>query len=350
MIISFNPIIFQSQDAEIQSTLSKILLELMITSIHFVDIKSVSEIFYDENGKYIFDLNVISKIHFSSQQQKNFKDFLNKKSRENITGLYKQHLRQIVIGNNIHNKEIHPKNAYKIITERSKVIVENGINDWKFIKGICQKYSSCKMTRKSIYQLLNRAIKDEVLEPENCGGIGEITKVTQKWINSNRYENIYQYKLMAIFDSDKQDSNKFITPHKSKIQYFKKLENISAIQSFDYEYEPTDLIIWHILYKRKIENYIPLNVLFANVKLMTTKQETELNAKTDHELDFIEYNQDNIGLSGQKIKEQFPEMFLSDFTYRDFEQRCKHHKIFLQEANELVSEMEQILLKIAKII
>ncbi|BDA75411.1 hypothetical protein CAL7716_095770 [Calothrix sp. PCC 7716] len=348
MIISFNPIIFQTQDSEIQSILAKILLVLMETNIHFIDIKSINAIFYDENFKYIFDSNVISRTHFSLQQQKTFKEFLNKKSQVTITNLYKQHLKHIVIGSNGDKKEIEPKHAYKIITERSKVIVENGINDWKFIKGICQKYSS-GTKRRSIYELLNRAIKDELIESENCGGVGEITKVTQRWINSNRYQNIYQYKLIAIFDSDKQDSNKFITPHKSKIEYF-KVKTISTVQPIDYEHEPTDLILWHILYKRKIENYVPLNVLFKNVTLITPQQQTELENKTNDELDYIEYNQDNIGISEPRIKEQFPEMFLSDFSYRDFEKRCEHHKVFLLETNELVSEMEQILLKIAKII
>ena len=49
-------------------------------------------------------------------------------------------------------------------------------------------------------------------------------------------------------------------------------------------------------------------------------------------------------------KEQFPEIFLSAFSYQALEKRCKHHKVYLAEANEEVSELEQILLKIAKII
>ena len=52
----------------------------------------------------------------------------------------------------------------------------------------------------------------------------------------------------------------------------------------------------------------------------------------------------------KKIKEQFPDIFLSPFSFHDLEERCKHHKVYLAEANEEVSELEQILLKIAKII
>jgi hypothetical protein len=49
MIISFNPTIFQSQDAEIQAILAEILLVLMKTNIHFIDIKSIDAIFYNES-------------------------------------------------------------------------------------------------------------------------------------------------------------------------------------------------------------------------------------------------------------------------------------------------------------
>jgi hypothetical protein len=348
MIISFNPIIFESQDSQIEETLAKILIVLMESKNknHFLDVKSIYKIFYNEDGKYIFESNTISKNHFSPQQQRSFKEFLNKKITESITSLYQQHLRQILIGNDENNTEIHPVNAYKIITERSKVIVENGINDWKFIRGLCQKYSSSgKTKRSSIYKLLDQAIKDEIIESENCGGVGELTKVIQRWIDSDRYQDIFKYKLMAIFDSDKQDSNGFVTPHTSQIKYLKVQETLT-----NYEYEPTDLIIWHILYKRKIENYMPLDILLSNINSITQAQKSDLLNKTHNELDFIEYSEANIGRGKSKIKDQFPEMFLASFSYREIEKRCEHHKIFLPEANELISEIEQILLKMAKII
>jgi hypothetical protein len=318
----------------------------MQTNIHFIDIKNIFAIFYNENGKYIFDSNAISEIYLSTKQKIVLKDFLSKRTRINITNLHKQHLIHIVVGFNESNNEIHPKMVCNIITERSKIIVENGINDWKFIQGICQKYSSGRTKRQSIYQLVDRAIKDGIIEPENCGGVGEITKVTQRWINDNRYKNIFRYKLMAVFDSDREKADE-LTRHKSKIEYFKarKIDNID-----DCNYEPIDLIVWHILYKRKIENYIPLNVLFASLASITSAQKDSLNTKGYDELDFLEYDKNNIGISGMQIKDKFPKMFLSGFSYHDFEERCKHHKVFLAEANESVSEIEQILLKIAKIL
>jgi len=245
------------------------------------------------------------------------------------------------------NNEIHPINVYRIITERSKIIVENGINDWKFIQGICQIYSNGKTKRRSIYELLNQAIKDERIESENAGGVGEIAKITQRWIESSRYQNIVKYRLMAIFDSDKESSRSPIpNTIKSKIEFFKS----SATLPINYEYETTDLIIWHMLYKRKIENYVPLDPLIQNITSITQDQKNELKIKNPDELDFMEYNRTNIGIGKSKIKEQFPEIFLTGFSYSHFEKRCEHHKVFVAEANERISEIEQILLKMAKIL
>jgi hypothetical protein len=349
MIISFNFSIFQSQDDEIQATLAEILIGLMKTNIHFIHPKSINAIFYKENGEYIFDSNAISKRHLSIQEQRNLKEFLRKKSLEAITDLHKRHFVHIIVGLDESKKEIHPKMVCEIIKERSKIIVENGINDWKFIQGICQKYSGGRTKRQSIYKLIDRAIKEQIIEPEHAGGVGEIPKVTKRWIENERYKNIFQYKLMAIFDSDRENPDE-LTRNKCTIEYFRGriIDNTNACK-----YESTDLIIWHMLYKKKIENYIPLNVLFTSLESITSitkAQEDSLNTKTYKELDFMEYTKDNIGIGKQSRKEQFPNMFLSNFSYHEFEKRCGHHKVFLEEANELVSEIEQILLKIAKII
>jgi len=119
----------------------------------------------------------------------------------------------------------------------------------------------------------------------------------------------------------------------------------------DLSYVNNDLIIWHILYKRKIENYIPLRILFEKAPLISQTQKNYLSNKSPDDLDFLEYNKENNDIGQINIKQEFPKMFLlSSFSYSEFETRCEHHKIFLLEANESVSELEQILLKIAKII
>ncbi|MCA2701342.1 MULTISPECIES: hypothetical protein [unclassified Microcystis] len=337
MIIFFNNTVFQTEDSDIQHILAKILVEILEDN-HFVDIQSITNIFFDSQNKY--NSNILECL--SKRDKKQLEDYISNVARKNIniTKLHKTHLTRLVIGTN--PEEVHPKDAYRIITERSKVIVENGINDWKFIQGVCQKYSSSKISRQPIYLLLNKAIKRGTVESENSGGVREIKKVTQRWIDDPRYSNISQYKLIAIFDSDKKMSDGQIldTQYKDIIDYLSQRN-----------------IIYHKLYKRKIENYIPLNVLITNEKIplkLTELEELKLRNRSVDELDFLEYGtkeeQLNIGIGEETIKKELPQMFLSNFSYRELEERCKHHKVYSNETGESISEIEEILLKIVKVI
>jgi hypothetical protein len=347
MIIYFNPSIFRNEDCDVQDALSQIIVILISSRNHFIDIRSIGSIFFDKNNKYVFDSSIISQLYLSVTQRKSLKEFASKEILRNITVLHKKYLRHVVIGIDKDNNEIHPKDAYKIISERSKILLENGINDGKFVRGICQKYSSSKMRFKSIYEKVNEAIKNETIEFEHCGGIGDIEKIARKLICTERYTNIFQYKLMTIFDSDRKKADE-LTSHKNLIKYLKKRgEKIESL--IDHECELTDLITWHILYKKKIENYVPLSLLIKKFAI-TECQKEYLATRTCDELDFIDYSKTNIGIGELEIKRKFPDIFLSDFSYRDFERRCEHHKIKTKDENENISEIEQILLKIAQIL
>jgi hypothetical protein len=343
MIISFSNTILQTQDCDIQKTLAKILVELIEekSQIHFIDTHTVANIFFDNEGKYIFNENTIAKEYLGTTGKIELKEYISNIPRKPITRLHRNHLTHFVIG--VNSGEIHPNDAYRIINERSKIIVENGINDWKFITAICQKYSSAKKSRQSIYLLLDKAIKIGAIESDNAGGIGEIKKVTQRWINDRRYTSIYNYKLMAIFDSDRkiEDATKIHKKHEDIINFLSQKG-----------------VTHHMLHKRKIENYLPLSVIFENrvVKsIITETQKINLENKSRDELDFLEYSSRegcvNLGHWGEKdIKENFPKMFLASFSYREFEKRCEHHKKYLQETDEQTYETEEILLKMAKIL
>ena len=239
------------------------------------------------------------------------------------------------------------------------MVIENGINDWQFLKGICEKYTNQKK-RKSIYKLLKEAIKDFFIESYNAGGHGEITKIVEDERTTGVYKDIEKYKLMALFDSDRTSSTA-MSPYHSKIEYFTG-KNRSTITIVDYVCnEAADVIIWHILYKKKLENYVPLNQLYKIAKSITPVQKTILSSKNPQELDFIEYgkprptkpNLFDIGMTDNDIKDKFPETFLNSFSYTELEERCEHHKVDHTLPNgqiEQITEMEEILLKMAKII
>lgn len=344
MIISFNPQIFQTEDKDLQKVVARLLISVLDTN-HFLDTSDIDTFFF-KDGKFIFKENSIAKKFLSAHHTSNLEELIDSIVSKSgyITQLHKNHLSSIKIG--VENDEIIPAEAVKIIDERSKVIVENGINDWKFIEGICAKYERHKL-RGKIYQLINKAIKKEILEADNAGGVGEITKRANKWING-RYKDIHELKLMAVFDSDRISSADFTT-HRDEIAFFKN-KGKNTIQNSDYVYTDGDIIIWHILYKKKLENYLPLFVLFRESVGISNAQKTSLEAKTPDELDFIEYDNSNIGIGKGRIKQDFPNFFLTNFSYRELEARCEHHLVWSDETQSNISEIEQLLLKIAKII
>lgn len=344
MIISFNPQLFHSDDEGIQKNVAELLVLLLDTN-HFIETTDIDTFFFDDD-KFIFGKNNIATKFLSKSHVIDLKELINSiiSKGSYITQLQKRHLSNIKVGSE--DEEIIPSNAIKILKERSKVIVENGINDWNFIKGVCAKYESHKL-RGRIYQLINTAIKKEKLEADNAGGVGEIIKRVNFW-TENRYKDIYKLKLIAIFDSDRNSSLIFDT-YKEKVAFFKNKEK-GAVQDADYVYHTDDIILWHILYKKKLENYLPLSILLSELTPILPAQKTALESKTPDELDFIDYNHSIIGLGKKRIKDQFPKMFLENFSYRDLERRCEHHLVWSEETGSEISEFEQVLLKIAKII
>jgi hypothetical protein len=349
MIISFSPHIFENKNSNIQAKLAEILVKLT-ENRHFVDTTSVSTIFF-KGGKYSFNETDLAKSHLSTIRKVQLEEYLDSIIRKStyVTQLHKRFLTQLVIGEN--RGEIHPNDAFKIISERSKIILENGINDFKFIVGVCQKYTNHKQ-RGSIYQLIKQAIDNEDLEHDNAGGIGEIVKRINYWRDAKRFDNIYIYKLITVFDSDKLSKNDYTQTNKALLKFLKCKASLSGLPS-DYYYELSDKLIWHMWYKKKLENYVPLSVLKTNIAILTPPQIANLESKTDDELDFIEYNKENIGIGKSNIKDHFPEMFLTNFSFGELEKKCEHHKVRVETANgvfELISEMEEVLIKIAKII
>ncbi len=206
--------------------------------------------------------------------------------RQSITKLHKQYLTRLVIGYDL--GEIHPDDAYRIIKERSIVIVENNPNDWKFIRGIIDKYQSFGK-RKNIYKLIKKSLDSDshYLTCDHAGGSG-IQSQIESWA-TGIYQNIYNFKLMALFDSDKKHANDFKQDYKNLLAYLKTRSISNPPAENDLIYEESDLIVWHMLFKRCIENYIPLDIIIENITNLTDIHKSNLKSLSSSEVDFIQY-------------------------------------------------------------
>jgi hypothetical protein len=355
MIISFNPEIIHNQDISIQKVLGKIL-SLFLENNHFIAPQSISDIFFDGENQYIFDKTKISQNYLLKEERENLKEYICT-NRMPVTQLHEKYLTHLVIGTNVDEDEIHPSIAYEAIKERSLIIIENNPNDGKFITGIIDKYQSFGK-RRSIYILIKQVLDKQNLIYHHSGGSG-IKDQIEICVNGI-YKNISRFKLLVIFDSDKTYKTDFKREYKGLIEYIKRRPISNPPTVNDLNYENNDLIVWHILFKRCIENYLPLNVILTNITNLSFGQKSNLQALTSDEMDFIQYYKPidkpvdyYISIGKSKVKEQFPEMFLSTFSPTEMEDRCRHHLVKIPYPDgtiDQVSEIEQILLKIAKII
>jgi len=336
MIIVFSKEVFiQQNSAKLAS-----IFRLLIDSHHFIDKNHL----YSEGNKSIFETELF-KDDLAKNERMNWGGIILQKSSK-ITKSHKSFLTKIHIGTTFNDISID--DLLKILQNPSRLILENKLNDKKFLKGVCEKYTN-HPTRGNIYKLIKKRFEDESLEAIN-DGIGEIKKTAQSYIeSSNIYKNIAKHKLMVLFDSDKANKDASIgSTQTSIIKYLKNQEELSFTS-----YEITDRIIWHMLYKMKLENYVPLDVIFESIHSLTDEKKNSITMLSDDELDFFVFTSANIGLGDSKIKDQFPEMFERNFSYIKLEEKCAHHKInFTTNMNEVItiSEIEEILLKIAKII
>ena len=351
MIIIFDQNVFKNQDDKTNKILAQILYALLghgHEHCHLIDPESISRIFFNDRNEYNFDISEkdFSDHYLALSTKTDLREYLQRVIRQPITKLHSDHLISLKIGFGSGNT--NPSDALEIIRKTSYVMIENYPNDWKFIQGIIEKYSDFGK-RKNIYQLLKNSLGKQLLTYDHAGGCGSIKAQIEGHIDGI-YKNIYQFKLFTIFDSDRSShSSAFDGTKKTLMEYLKQRPICNPPTKQDMGHEPSDLIIWHMLYKRSIESYLPISVIIEHISL-TENQKIHLESLTPDQIDFDEYYSDRnyISISKKERKVRFPEIFINHVSVARLEERCEHHKIL--ENQENISEIEQILLKMVKII
>ncbi|NCU05008.1 MAG: hypothetical protein GXC73_13585, partial [Chitinophagaceae bacterium] len=200
MIISFSDDIFEINDPKLQEDLADIF-SCIIEDKCLVDVSNLIDIFYDENGVYIFNDIEFAEKFLSTSKKLRLEDYINALIDKTayLTDQHTKYLSSYKIGSK--EEFISISEGLRLLRNPSKIILENAVNDWKFIQGIVDKYRNQKQ-RKSIYKLIERCITEGFLEAEQAGGKGQIRARIDDLFN-NRYKNIGSKKIMALFDSDR---------------------------------------------------------------------------------------------------------------------------------------------------
>lgn len=336
MIIKININIFNSDNQEVLDGLTSIFRTLFKPSCeHMWDTSNI-----DKDAIVLIKEEEWFTKYLSSNEQELFEKLIQKEEITEIKEFYFSRFSVETLQD--------LKNLNKILSEVSYVILENGTNDWKFVKGMVLKYSKVKRNqRKILYRKLKRCIETNQLRPDNAGGKDQIInqiKVKEELLG----RNFIKFKIATIFDSDRtkfEDKDNINKSQKKIISYIKKEGVIDAkIQ----KYEISDLIPWHMLYKREAENYLPLDFLLRYFPLDNSD---EIKSFSKEQYDFVDMES---FFSSYDVKNEFPELFLKDELKRiDIEEQCKHHKIRIDivgDKSEEISEIESLLTNLSRII
>lgn len=344
MILDINPDLFFMDDDEVNDNLSKIIIALLNKGNIFWEIDSLYERIILEGDENDFSKTIFFKKFLSEYQQEKIYEIMGIILGKDIyiTNEKRVYLTTIKVG---YASGIPLETAIQIFNNPPMLIFENSVNDMKFIKGIVTKYKNA-LKRKAIYGLIFKSIENNLIVPDNAGGGGGIKNRISQLIDLN-YKDIYKYRLFTLFDSDKKNIDDFPRDKKNLIKYLKNTESDSPD---DLVYSNNDMIEWHMLDKREIENYLPIAVIENN----TSIDDSDLNKiKGLSEEDYDYFDFENELRSINDAKKVLPELFLKDFNWKDIEKRCEciSYKVNSEtNADANVSEIEMLLLKIAKII
>lgn len=332
MIVKLEPDLLEEENPEVLRELAK-----------FIDLFLDDKLLWDTSNLPDFD-KLIPKTRL-------FLDFLSRDIQEHLIRIVEQkssylteiqliHFSLIEVGK---NSKLKIRDINAIHEKPATIVLENSVNDFMFIECLARIYQGHKK-RRSIYRSIMKAIENQHLIPTHAGGKGDILSRVSEL--ERRYSNNYLRRVALVFDSDKKspdDSAK--DTQRIIIQSLKGRADIC-----DY-WECGDKVYWHMLFKREMENYLPLSVIGQQFPVLADKCE-ELSKKTKSEIDFVKFAD---YFKGTNVKQLFPSVFKNPLcTREELEANCSDYKaqwpINSRGILECVNEYEDILIKIARII
>jgi len=341
MIYKFNREVFSSTDSEAQFVIAK-LIGYFIDGRFLWDLANLTEVY--DNDEFPFEETETFN-YLSDPLKANLGDILDGilQLSSYITQPQLHYFRTISVG--FAEAEVKPSDVLRIIEQPSMIFLENLTNDWNFIRGVIDNYAKHKLQR-SVFGKLKDAYESYRIIPIGVGGGGEFAKYIKTFYDGF-YRGIGRQKVIAVFDSDRENHTAINDKWYNLLKYLKNGRDFELTNSDEWHFNESDLILWHMLYKREQENYIPKDMLLAFESLPNEARQ-EIENMTPEEFDFF-----NFGGYLDSFKNETSKFFLEIPIREALEERCAHHKISVETPTgilEDVSELNKILQMIVKIL
>ncbi|MCH5312360.1 MAG: hypothetical protein J1E57_10470 [Prevotella sp.] len=219
-----------------------------------------------------------------------------------------------------------------LICKPAKLMVENESYERPVYKCIISAYAKSDKRYKNIFRKLYKVLLDDMLAFQHGGGYSTYVSLLEIY-NQRDYKDVAAKKFCSLVDRDTDNSTDFDAHKKTYFQAMcgKESYEITNEDIYTLTQSPN---IWHMWFRRTIENYIPdeqykrlnvqLDTMPANPQDRNYKKLSEMSGYAKHKLpDLVER-----------------------MSYADFEHGLMH----FQCGGEDVSEMQLFLLKLVRII
>lgn len=263
--------------------------------------------------------------HGSSTQ----KELFYKYKGFDITNELRNYLRTIILD----NTTLTLKELKLLLSQPSRLLVENGPYEWGIYQSMMGTYKNDRKF-KNLFQLLEKAKHEQRITEFHAGGYTTFPSIIEHQ-NRTNYENIAQYKFCAVFDRDTENERTYDRQKNALFRFFCQKDYTSIAETDIYTLIQTGYI-WHMWYKRTIENYFP-NQQYEKSDINTSKFPA---APLDRDYFKIDSN-----TADGYNKEKLPSL-AEGMNRNDYETGLKQ---FIINGND-ISEIQLFLLKLVKII
>lgn len=193
-----------------------------------------------EDGKHVLFLNEdISETNWVNSTSKITKAFCEVQFKNSAYSSETEVNLRIDNENDLEHDIYSVLDGYILLQNNPIIFVENGTSDRLFLLSIFNNFTECDK--------INKNIKNRWIELRGVGGKNEFIKEINKELRRFRKENLPNEKYLraiVIIDSDKKYP----------------IENLSETHNSIIDFCNEKKIKYHVLEKREIENYLPVQV------------------------------------------------------------------------------------------
>ncbi|CAM4394413.1 hypothetical protein FLTE109939_09295 [Flavobacterium terrigena] len=249
------------------------------------------------------DEDIIDTSIWSNEARTQYKELLYEAFVATLQGSLKHDI-ELKENDNVAENEFSIDNGIIFLNSEVFIFLENATYDSCFIKGLITKF---KTKGKKIQSFLDQ----KWIRIENCGGKGGIINQVNHILssyNNDSLENFRYLRGIVIMDSDKKHKDDSYNDENGIIPFCDE-----------------NNILLHILEKREIENYLPLE-LIEKIENLNQNELESFKKLTFDERDF--YDMEKLSTRDYNTKQNFPSLFLEEELLQEMIlKNCEHQNL-----------------------